>query len=614
LSAVEPHVNKFIHILSYVRPYKKLVGLNIAANLFYVLFDILSLLLFIPFLDLLFSEGKEVVTAGMDFELSKEYLSYYFNNQMASRIQESGKLGALSFVCGITILLFFLKNIFRYLGYLCMAKVRQGISFDIRAAIYDKVITLPLSFFSDERKGDIIARNTIDVNEVDQSIVGSLELLFKDPLNIILSFTAMIMISPSLTMFSLILMPISALIIGRISKSLKRTSRKGQDKQGEVLSFLEESITGLRIIKAFNAEGAIRHSFFKMNDSLRRISIRLLNKRDAASPLSEFLGACVMVGVIWYGGRLILSGDASALSGSEFIGFIIIFSQSLRPIQSISKAIASINKGMASVDRIDAIVSAKSNITDPEVPTEIKAFEKEVSYENVNFNYGGETVLHDISFKIGRGQTVALVGESGGGKSTVADLLPRFYDPVNGKVSIDGVPLRDMRLTDLRDMLGVVSQQAILFNDTIWENITLGHPAKEEEVHQAAKIAHAHDFIMALPLGYQTNIGDAGGKLSGGQRQRISIARAVLKNPPILILDEATSALDTESERLVQDALEHLMENRTSLVIAHRLSTIQHADKILVIQGGRIVEQGTHKELLSLDGQYKKLCDMQGFT
>jgi len=495
-----------------------------------------------------------------------------------------------------------------------MAKVRQGISFDIRAAIYDKVITLPLSFFSDERKGDIIARNTIDVNEVDQSIVGSLELLFKDPLNIILSFTAMIMISPSLTMFSLILMPISALIIGRISKSLKRTSRKGQDKQGEVLSFLEESITGLRIIKAFNAEGAIRHSFFKMNDSLRRISIRLLNKRDAASPLSEFLGACVMVGVIWYGGRLILSGDASALSGSEFIGFIIIFSQSLRPIQSISKAIASINKGMASVDRIDAIVSAKSNITDPEVPTEIKAFEKEVSYENVNFNYGGETVLHDISFKIGRGQTVALVGESGGGKSTVADLLPRFYDPVNGKVSIDGVPLRDMRLTDLRDMLGVVSQQAILFNDTIWENITLGHPAKEEEVHQAAKIAHAHDFIMALPLGYQTNIGDAGGKLSGGQRQRISIARAVLKNPPILILDEATSALDTESERLVQDALEHLMESRTSLVIAHRLSTIQHADKILVIQGGRIVEQGTHKELLALEGQYKKLCDMQGFS
>jgi subfamily B ATP-binding cassette protein MsbA len=607
-------LNKFIHILSYVRPYKKLVGLNITANLFYVLFDILSLLLFIPFLDLLFSEGKEVVTAGMDVELSKEYLSYYFNNQMASRIQESGKLGALSFVCGITILLFFLKNIFRYLGYLCMAKVRQGISFDIRAAIYDKVITLPLSFFSDERKGDIIARNTIDVNEVDQSIVGSLELLFKDPLNIILSFTAMIMISPSLTMFSLILMPISALIIGRISKSLKRTSRKGQDKQGEVLSFLEESITGLRIIKAFNAEGAIRHSFFKMNDSLRRISIRLLNKRDAASPLSEFLGACVMVGVIWYGGRLILSGDASALSGSEFIGFIIIFSQSLRPIQSISKAIASINKGMASVDRIDAIVSAKSNITDPEIPVEIKAFEKEVSYENVNFNYGGETVLHDISFTIGRGQTVALVGESGGGKSTVADLLPRFYDPVKGKVSIDGVPLRDMRLTDLRDMLGVVSQQAILFNDTIWENITLGHPAKEEEVHQAAKIAHAHDFIMALPLGYQTNIGDAGGKLSGGQRQRISIARAVLKNPPILILDEATSALDTESERLVQDALEHLMQNRTSLVIAHRLSTIQHADKILVIQGGRIVEQGTHRELLALEGQYKKLCDMQGFT
>lgn len=607
-------MKKFLQILSYVKPYKSLVGLNIATNLFYVLFDILSLLLFIPFLDLLFSEGKEVVTTVMDFEWSKEYFKSYFDVQMGLKIQESGKLGALAFICKITILLFFLKNVFRYLGYLCMAQVRQGISFDIRAAIYEKVITLPLSFFSDERKGDIIARNTLDVKEVDESIVGSLELIFKDPLNIVLSFIAMVMISPSLTLFSLILMPISALIIGRISKSLKRTSRKGQDKQGEVLSFLEESITGLRIIKAFNAEGAIRTSFFKLNDSLRRISIRLLNKRDAASPLSEFLGACVMVGVIWYGGRLILSGDVSALSGSEFIGFIIIFSQSLRPIQSISKALANINKGMASVDRIDDIVSAQSNITDPSVPVEVKAFEEEIRYEAVSFSYGGDTVLHDMSFSIVRGQTVALVGESGGGKSTVADLLPRFYDPKKGKVTIDGVNLRDMRLHDLRDLLGVVSQQAILFNDTIWENIALGHKATEEEVHHAAKIAHAHDFIMALPHGYMTNIGDAGGKLSGGQRQRISIARAVLKNPPILILDEATSALDTESERLVQDALEHLMENRTSLVIAHRLSTIQHADKILVIQKGRIVEQGTHQELLAQDGQYKKLCDMQGFV
>lgn len=590
------------------------MGLNLLTNLFFVLFNLLSLLLFIPFLDLLFSEGKEFLTTMPDFQWSKDYFEQWFNVKMGQRIAEHGKVGALSFICWMTILLFFLKNLFRYLGYLTLATIRQGVSYDIRAAIYNKVISLPLAFFSEEKKGDIIARNTLDVTEVDQSIVGSLEMLFRDPLNVILSFAAMLMISPSLTLFSLILMPISGFLIGRISKSLKRTSRKGQDKQGEALSFLEESLTGLRIVKAFNAEEAMRQSFGRLNESLRRLNIRLLNKKDAASPLSEFFGACVMVGVVWYGGKLILADGIGALSGSEFIGFIIIFSQSLRPIQSISKAIATVNKGMASVERIDAIISAESNITDPAHPLEVSGFQKGIRYQKVSFDYSGEPVLKGVDFDIPKGHTVALVGESGGGKSTIADLLPRFYDPVEGRIEVDGIDLKDMRLKDLRAMLGVVTQQAILFNDSIWNNITLGQPANEEDVHKAAKIAHAHDFIMALPEGYQTNIGDAGGKLSGGQRQRISIARAVLKNPPILILDEATSALDTESERLVQDALNHLMKNRTTLVIAHRLSTIQHADQILVIQKGEIVERGRHDELIGTGGHYQRLYEMQGFA
>lgn len=605
-------MGRFFKILSYLKNYRTEVSLNLLANLFFVIFNLLSLLLFIPFLDLLFSDNAVAVTELAEFSWSKDYFQNLFAYHMGQRIAVGGPLKALGFICGITVLLFFLKNVSRYLAYLAMARVRQGVSRDIRRDIYDKVVTLPLSFFSDEKKGDIMARNTMDVAEVDMSVIGSLEMVFRDPLNIMVSFAAMLLISPQLTLFSLILMPISGLIIGRIAKSLKRTSRKGQDKQGELLSYLEETLGGLRIVKAFNAEDAVQAGFSKLNESYRKISIRLLNKRDLASPMSEFLGACVMVGVIWYGGRLILSGDARALSGSEFIGFIIIFSQSLRPIQSISKTISNINKGMASVERIDDIRNATNDIIDPASPVTLDGFSDRIRYEQVHFSYDEQPVLQGIDIDLVKGQTLALVGESGGGKSTIADLLPRFYDPKQGRITIDGVDLRDARVKDVRNLLGVVSQQAILFNDSIRSNITLGHPATDAEVEKAARIAHAHDFIMELPNGYDTTVGDAGGKLSGGQRQRISIARAVLKNPPILILDEATSALDTESERLVQDALEHLMKDRTSIVIAHRLSTIRNADQILVIKNGKVVEQGNHEELLAADGQYSRLQVMQG--
>ena len=604
-------MTRFFKIFRYLGNYKPLVVLNILSNILYVVFNLLSLLLFIPFLELLFSGESLVTEAPGQFEWTKDYFLGYFNHAMGQRIIEGGALSALGFICGLTLLMFFLKNLARYLAHVAMAGIRQGMGRDIRREIYAKVLELPLGFFSDERKGDIIARNTTDVTEVDSSIIGSMEMVFRDPLNILISIGAMLLISPQLTLFSLILLPVSGIVIGRISKSLKRTSRKGQDKQGEILSFLEETLGGLRIIKAFNAQERIQATFDGLNESYRRISTRLLNKRDLASPTSEFLGACVMVGLVYFGGRLILSGDGS-LTGPEFIGFIILFSQSLRPIQSISKTASNINKGLASLDRIDEIRLAESDILDPESPKALDGFQASVHYQDVHFDYGQGPVLQGIDFELKKGMTIALVGESGGGKSTIADLLPRFYDPVQGGVLIDGVDLRELRTQDIRGLLGVVSQQPILFNDSVWNNITLGKEATQEEVEQAARTANAHEFIQALPEGYQTNIGDSGGKLSGGQRQRLSIARAVLKNPPILILDEATSALDTESEQAVQQALDNLMKERTSLIIAHRLSTIQHADRILVIQGGCIVESGTHDELLAQAGVYQRLIEMQG--
>jgi subfamily B ATP-binding cassette protein MsbA len=445
--------------------------------------------------------------------------------------------------------------------------------------------------------------------------MSTLELIFREPFTILIFLGSMILISPSLTMISLVLMPLSALVIGRVGKSLKRTSKKGQAKLGEVMAAVEETLGGLRIIKSFTAENEVREHFRKQNDDFTRLSTRLYRKRDLASPLSEFLGSIVMIAMVWFGGKMILQGEGAALEGEDFITFIIVFSQLLRPIQGIASANSNINKGLASIDRVNHILHAEDKITEKENALTVSGFERDIVFRDVSFSYTDRSVLQDVSFTIQKGKTIALVGQSGSGKSTIADLLPRFYDVKEGAILIDGKDLRDLKLRDLRKLLGMVSQESILFNESVLHNIALGDPQPNRaKAIEAARIANALEFIEKLEGGLDANIGERGGKLSGGQRQRLAIARAVYKNPPVLILDEATSALDTESERLVQDALNKLMQNRTTLVIAHRLSTIQHADEILVLQEGKIIERGNHNSLYSANGVYRKLCDMQSFV
>ncbi|MBP6650536.1 MAG: ABC transporter ATP-binding protein, partial [Bacteroidia bacterium] len=515
------------------------------------------------------------------------------------------------------IVLFFLKNFFRYLAMYFIAPIRNGVVRDLRNGMYEKVLYLPLSYFSDERKGDLISRMTSDVQEIEWSIMQSLEVVFREPLTILLFLGTMITISPQLSIFVFVLLPIAGLLIGQIGISLRRTSAKSQAKMGVLLSTIEETLSGMRIIKAFTSELFSMEKFGKINDEYRRLMTRLYRKRDLSSPLSEFLGAIVMVVVIYFGGKLVLDGS-SRLEPAMFIAFIVIFSQLIPPAKSFTEAYSNVQRGLASVDRINKILDAEVTIRDKEHALQISDFNHTVEYRDVSFAYhkgGTGWVLHNVNLKIEKGKTIALVGQSGSGKTTLADLLPRFYDLEEGEILIDGENIKDYRLADLRGLMGIVTQESILFNDTVLNNIAFGMPnIKEEDVIAAAKIANAHDFIMQMPEGYQTNIGDRGGKMSGGQRQRISIARAVLKNPPILILDEATSALDTESERLVQDALTQLMKNRTTLVIAHRLSTIQHADEIIVMQKGEILERGKHAELLQSGGVYKKLYDLQTFV
>jgi subfamily B ATP-binding cassette protein MsbA len=495
-----------------------------------------------------------------------------------------------------------------------LASIRSGVVRDIREQVYKKILVLPLSFYSEEKKGDIISRITGDVQEVEWSIMNSLEMVFRDPISIVLSLVFMVTINAELTLFSFILLPISGLIIGKIGKSLKRTSSKLQIRMGELLSNVEETLGGLRIIKAFNAEKSANKGFQGINEIYRNTMLRMFRKRDLASPLSEFLGAVVMVILVWYGGKMVID-PAVDFSAEEFIGYIVLFSQLLNPAKSLSTAYYNIQKGAASTERIEMVLQAENNIKDQPTSLPINTFKDSIEYKNLSFAYEKTKVLKNINLKVSKGKTVALVGQSGGGKSTLVDLLPRFYDPVEGGIMIDGKDIRDYKIKDLRALMGIVSQRSILFNDTIFNNIALGveNPSREAVI-EAAKIANAHEFIEKMPEGYETNIGDGGGKLSGGQQQRISIARAVLKNPPIMILDEATSALDTESEKLVQDALYKLMENRTSIVIAHRLSTIQHADEIIVMQDGEIVERGDHDNLIAQGGVYRKLTDLQAFA
>tara|TARA_R110002096_G_scaffold386435_2_gene580560 strand:- start:1381 stop:3201 length:1821 start_codon:yes stop_codon:yes gene_type:complete len=600
-------------ILKYIVPYKGVAFLTIFFNLLSIVFNLLSLLALIPFLNLLFGEFDPVLSAP-EFEFSAAYFKEFFYFKMHPYVLEYGEEGALMFICVAVGILFFLKNLFLYLSRFFMSSIRSNVVRDIRENIFRKILVLPLSFYSEERKGDILSRITGDVQEVEWSVMNSLEMVFRDPISIALSLFVMINMNAELTVFSLVLLPVSALIIGRVGKSLKRTSSKLQMRMGELLSNVEEALSGLRIIKAFNAEKSTNQKFDSINGFYSQTMLRMSRKRDLASPLSEFLGSIVMVTLVWYGGMMALNPEVE-FDGGDFIGYIIIFSQLLPPAKSLSTAYYNIQKGAASTERIDEVLQSDDRIIEKKDALSIHDFEDSIEYRNLGFAYQETRVLNGINLKIKKGQTIALVGQSGGGKSTMVDLLPRFYDPIEGGIFIDGNDIRDYKIKDVRSLMGIVTQQSILFNDTVFNNIALGvDNASEEAVIEAAKIANAHEFIEKLPEGYHTVIGDGGGKLSGGQKQRLSIARAVLKNPPIMILDEATSALDTESEKLVQEALYKLMKSRTSIVIAHRLSTIQHADEIVVMHDGEIAERGAHEELISKKGIYHKLTQLQTFS
>lgn len=549
----------------------------------------------------------------MPFEWSMDVIKNNAYWWVSNYIETNGALNTLFLLGAFLVILTFFKTGIAYLASYFIIPLRTGLVRDIRNQLYDKVVDLNLGFFGKQRKGDIMARMLGDVNEVEVSIMSSIELLSKNPIMIIVYLGVLLLLSWKLTLFVLCVLPFAGLLMGKVGRSLKKSSKDAQSQSGQLLSQIEETLGGLRIIKAFNAEKAVTRNFRHLNDTLRRTVMKVNRRYTLAHPMSEFLGTATIAIVLIFGGMLILN-DAGSLSAAEFIYYLVIFYSIINPFKELSKASYSIQKGMASLERIDMILDAVNPLKEVANPVEIKPFSSKIEYKNVWFKYGEDWVLKDVSLTIKKGQVVALVGQSGSGKSTMVDLLPRFYDVQKGEIVIDGVNVKDMALYDLRSYMGNVNQEAILFNDTVFNNITFGvENATLEQVIEAAKVANAHEFIMAMENGYQTNIGDRGSRLSGGQRQRISIARAILKNPSILILDEATSALDTESEKLVQEALERLMKTRTSIVIAHRLSTIKNADVICVMKDGEIVERGGHEELLAKNGAYSKLYTMQSF-
>lgn len=606
-------MKKFYRVLAYIKPYWGYALLNMLFNLLTIVFSLFSMTLLVPFLNLLFST-EALVTTKPEFALNADTIIQILNYYISQVIIEEGQLQALVYICVILIVAFFLRNLTRFFAMFYMANVRIGSVKDMRNAIYKKILILPLSFYNKQRKGDIISRVTTDVQEVEYSIMNYLEMIVRDPITIIAYIAFMFSVSPQLTLFVLVLLPITGLLIGRIGKSLRKSSKIGQARMAGMLSTIEESISGLRIIKAF---GAINYSdtrFKDQNSLFSHLMVSIYRRRDLSSPLSEFLSSVVIVIVLWFGGRLVL-GDSPVIQAADFIVYIIVFSQIIPPAKTFAQGFYSIQKGIASAERIFEILDAEEVITENKTAKPIKTFNQSIEYKNVQFQYDKDPVLKSINLKIEKGKLIALVGESGGGKSTLVDLLPRFYDVVSGQILIDDTDIRDYKIDDLRGLMGIVTQESILFNDSVFNNIAFGDTsATMESVIDAAKIANAHEFIMNLENGYETFIGDRGMNLSGGQRQRLSIARAVLKNPPILILDEATSSLDTESERLVQDALAKVMSSRTSVVIAHRLSTIQHADEIVVIVKGEIAERGTHEQLIANKGVYKRLHDLQTFS
>jgi subfamily B ATP-binding cassette protein MsbA len=600
-------------VIKYMIPYWDKGVLSIFLSLLSTVFSLFSFTMAQPFFGILFNNQPRI-TDPVPFAFNTDAILQNFNYFLSQLIENKGEQQALLAVSIMIIFFVFFKTLFNYLSNYAMAPLRTKVVRDIRNNLNLKVLTLQLAYFTEERKGDLISRMTGDVNEIEASIVRSLNNAIKAPITIIIYLTMLFIWSPQLTLFVLVLLPTSGFVIGRIGKSLKRKSLKGQKKLGILLSYIEESLFGLRIIKAFGTENKIHDRFKQENQAYTRLMTRLWRKKELASPFSELMATIVIVVVMYFGGNIVLNSN-SLMSPQEFMTYLIVFSQIIQPAKELSTVYYNMQKGMASVDRINDILDAEITITEKINAKEIKTFEDKIEYKNLSFKYIEDYVLKNINLDVKKGQKIALVGQSGSGKSTLVDLLPRFYDVLEGNISIDGNDVQDLKIADLRGLMGIVSQESILFNDTIYNNIAFGvESASEEDIIEAAKVANAHEFILNTEHSYQTNIGDRGTKLSGGQRQRISIARAVLKNPPILILDEATSALDTESEKLVQDALFNLMKNRTTIVIAHRLSTVHDADEICVLQEGEIIERGKHNDLIKNNGTYKKLHDLQSFA
>jgi subfamily B ATP-binding cassette protein MsbA len=604
-------MKKFIRIISYIREYKAYMAWYSLFITLSIVFGLFSLGMLMPFMDLIFGSSEltgvvKATTAASGSANIKEIIYGFLQNSIA----QHGKITALGWICLAIVITIFLKNLFLYLSFYFLAPIRNGVTRKYSRLLYEKILKLPIGYFTEQRKGDILSRSSNDITELENSVIGALEGLIKEPLNIIGILIFLFIISVKLTLFVFILLPLAGLIVGRIGRSLKKHTNKAQVKWGEILSQMEETLTGLRIIKAFNAEGRVKKQFFGLVDEIFNIKNKILNRRDLASPISETLGVIILCGVLWFGGQLVLSGEI--LNGGSFIAYVALFSQIINPAKALSQAAYNVTRGNATLDRLNEILEAPLTVEEPIKPIEITDFKQSIDFENVQFLYQDASILKNINLTIQKGKSVALVGSSGAGKSTLADLVPRFHDVSAGNLYIDGKNIKEYSLHSLRNLISIVTQEPILFNDTIAANIALGKPdATEAEIIKAAKIANAYEFIIKKEGGFQSIIGDRGSKLSGGERQRLTIARAVLKNPPILILDEATSALDTESEKLVQEAINNMMQNRTSIVIAHRLSTIRHADEIIVLQKGDIVERGNHDALIAQNGYYRKLIDMQ---